>query len=335
MPGTSFSPDKIKVFWDLFVGLDSAYGTVNPVTGKHRIVKSPVTERVIADHLAGKNLFATFLLEKDKTKAVVVDFDTGNKIDPFEFYSAVNWFGLPAYIEISRQKGFHVWCFFENPVPAVIARRAFRGILQKIGRSEGIEIFPKQDCLDDDRRYGNTINTPLFGALVCKNKTVFVNPRSFEAYEDQWGLLSSIKKVDEGMLLEVIANTTDFASQPVASVDVDAANIKYDSFSLLPCIQKMLHCGVSRLQKSSCFWLAVHLKKIGLPQDLAVVVLEEWSKKNSPQDGKGVMSGSGIPFQAECAYSKNYKGLGCSTDVLSAFCDDRCRVKAWRKKQRN
>lgn len=126
---------------DLFVGMNSAYGTVHPQTGNHWIVKSPVSKQVIHEHLSGKKLFASFLLNRDKTKAVAVDFDTGNKFDPFDFYAAAKRHGLPSYIETSRQKGFHVWCFMDRPVPASKARRAARGILNEIDRSEGVEIF--------------------------------------------------------------------------------------------------------------------------------------------------------------------------------------------------
>ena len=328
------SPNKIKLFMDLFVGIDSAYGTVHPKTGNHWIVKSKVSEQVIHEHLSGTRLFASFLLKVDKTKAIAVDFDTGNKFDPFDFYAAAKRHGISSYIETSKQKGFHVWCFMEKPVPASKARRAVRGILSEIGRDEGVEIFPKQDRLDNSRQYGNTINTPLFGALTPKHKTVFVAPESFKPYVDQWHLLSSVEKASEKMLDEVIENTTDFLHHQVASSCQHAANIVYDNFSLPPCIQVVLQNGVFQYQKSSCFWLAVHLKNIAFPQDITIAILKVWSKKNTPAMGRKVMKEAGITSQVEYAYKKNYKGFGCTSVALRQFCDKRCRINIWRENQR-
>ena len=207
MANLKIGPDKINLFIELFCGLKTAYGTENRATGKHWIAKTPVTEQVIADHLLGNKLFASFLLNKNKTKALVVDIDTGMKLDAFEFYEASRRHGLQSYIETSRAKGFHVWWFMERPISAAKARRAAKGILAEIERYANIEIFPKQDRLGEHSQYGNTINTPLFGGLTPKNKTVFVSPETFGPYKDQWALLAAVEKISEKLLDEVISKT--------------------------------------------------------------------------------------------------------------------------------
>lgn len=143
------------------------------------------------------------------------------------------------------------------------------------------------------------------------------------------------EKVNEEMLDEVIENTTDFLHHQLTFSYQHVANIVYDNFSLPPCIQVVLQNGISHYQKLSCFWLAVHLKNIALPKDLAITVLQAWSKKNSPAMGKNVMKETGIISQVKCAYKKNYKGFGCSSVALKPFCDKRCRIYIWREKQLN
>jgi len=63
-------------------------------------------------------------------------------------------------------------------------------------------------------------------------------------------------------------------------------------FGLPPCARKILAEGVSAYQRVSCFRLAVHLKRNGIPYDLVVAVLKAWAKKNRPADGKGVINGA-------------------------------------------
>ena len=48
----------------------------------------------------------------------------------------------------------------------------------------------------------------------------------------------------------------------------------------------MLIDGVTSYQRVSCFRLAVHLKRIGFPFDIAVAALKVWALKNQPQDDK-------------------------------------------------
>jgi hypothetical protein len=60
-------------------------------------------------------------------------------------------------------------------VKASKARLVIKSILEEIECPE-TEIFPKQDSLQNGNSFGNYINAPLFGTLVPKNKTVFVDP---------------------------------------------------------------------------------------------------------------------------------------------------------------
>ena len=72
--------------------------------------------------------------------------------------------------------------------------------------------------------------------------------------------------------------------------------------SLPLCAGQMLKEGVSAYQRDSCFRLAVHLRKVRLPYDLAVATLLEWSQKNRPTDGKRIITRDEVRAQIAGAY---------------------------------
>jgi len=69
MPGRNErkTEDKIRVFRSFFSGLTNVYGTYDPATGSARQVKAQVTNKVLIDHLTGKQPYGVYLLVKDKT----------------------------------------------------------------------------------------------------------------------------------------------------------------------------------------------------------------------------------------------------------------------------
>ena len=102
-------------------------------------------------------------------------------------------------------------------------------------------------------------------------------------------------------------------------------------FSLPICAQSMLQYGVTQYQRVSCFRLAVHLKRLGLPFDLTVSALEAWSRKNRPNNGKGVITEHEIIEQTKCAFSKDYRGYGCSSEAVAPFCSQECPLNSQMK----
>jgi hypothetical protein len=93
----------------------------------------------------------------------------------------------------------------------------------------------------------------------------------------------------------------------------------------------MLTDGVSQYQRVSCFRLAVHFKRLGLPFDIAVAVLKTWALKNRPINHKRIIPDSEILSQASYAYNKSYVGYGCDSEAVKPFCEPSCPVKQWRE----
>ena len=323
---TLSTAEKIKWYKSFFTGLDNVYGTYDPDTGIVRQAKEPVTDEVILAHLKGDRPYGVYLLTGDKTKALAVDFDEDELALPIAFVAGVKRYGMFSYIERSKSKGFHVWLFFEEPVEAKKARLVAKKILSDMGKPN-TEIFPKQDGLNN-LSYGNFINAPLFGKLVPKGRTVFVEPgEPVKVCQNQWELLQRIQKIPAIRLDAIIqsCNLKIYDPEPAPKEpEQTEQNTLEHSFGLPPCIRKILSEGVTFDQRTCTFRLAVNLKKAGLPLDMTIAVLTVWAKKNRPQNGKRIITETEIQSQAEYAYQKDYRGCGCEEAVIGSFCDNNC-----------
>jgi len=321
--------EKIRIYQSLFTGLRNVYGTYDTKTGKVRQVKEPVTEEVIRAHLTGKRSYGVYLLTGEKTSALAVDFDQNDLSLPIAYVAGARRYDMSAYIETSKSKGYHVWIFFEQG--GVVARKV-RLVAHKILADmdkQAVEVFPKQDVLANGISYGNFINAPLFGALVPKGRTVFVDPANpTKPYPGQWELLQRVQRVPEYRLDAIIESCKLNVQAPTAERTRynghSNSNDSSSSFGLPPCGRRMLTDGVDSYQRVSCFRLAVHLKRNGLPFDLALTVLKAWAKKNHPANGKGIITDPEIEHQTKCAFENSYRSLGCEDPAMAAYCDKNC-----------
>ena len=321
---------KLALFRSCFMGLPSVYGTYDSITGRVCQVKELVTDQVLLHHLKGVQSYGVYLLIKDRINALAVDFDKDDLNAPMEFVCAAKTYGLSAYIERSKAKGFHAWMFFEQGgVLASKARRVAQHILDEVEKPN-TEIFPKQDKLDTRTRYGNFINAPLFGTLVPHGRTVFLDETNPTLpCPDQWELLENVQRASE-ILLDDIIEINDLidlekaTTPPKPLPDPPLANL---TFGLPPCARKMLTEGVTEYQRVSCFRLAGHLKKAGLPQDIAIAGLNAWATKNRPKDNKRIITEAEILEQTNCAYEKSYRGCGCEEPAILPYCQPECPLQ--------
>ena len=317
---------KIAIFMRYFTGRTDVYGTYDHKSGKARQVKEPVTTDVIRAHLRGEQPYGVYLLHGSRTQALAVDFDEDDPLVALEFVTAAGRYDIPAYVERSKSKGYHVWIFFEEGgVSAAKARRVARHLLQEIERP-GTEIFPKQDAIDDAKSFGNFINAPLFGALVPEGRTVFIDP-NLQPHPNQWDFLESVERVSEDWLDEiievnaieepnVIEGQTETASEETPQPQA--------AYGLPICAQRILAEGVRDHQRVACFRLAVQLRKTGLPYELALAVLKAWAPHNRPTEGKRLITEREIAGQAAWAYAKPYRGCGCEEPAIAPYCSPIC-----------
>jgi len=319
--------EKIRLFRARFRGLEHVYGTYDPDSGRSWQVKKPVKDEVVLNHLRGLKPFGVYLLTGTHTRAVVVDYDDDTPEPPMEFWNHAAHYGLVSYIESSKSKGFHAWVFFDGEgVPAVKARAVARHILEETGYAA--EVFPKQDSIDLSRgEYGNFINLPLFGRLAVEGRTVFLDPSNgLRPVANQWKYLEDVVCVSESLLDEIIeVNEIEIGCPKDSTADLVLGTIE-QGWGLPPCARRMLAEGVTDNQRLSCFRLAVHLKRQGIPLDIAIAALSEWTKKNRPTAGKRVLTETEVKTQTSDAFKKDYKGCGCDDPAIAPFCEPGCPI---------
>lgn len=108
---------------------------------------------------------------------------------------------LTGALERSRSgNGGHIWFFFEDAIPARLARNLGSFFLTEamelrpeIGLKSYDRLFPNQDTLPKGG-FGNLIALPLQKQPRSNGNSLFVD-EEFTPYADQWAFLSSIKRV--------------------------------------------------------------------------------------------------------------------------------------------
>jgi hypothetical protein len=321
---------KLALYRRFFTGRMDVRGTYDVITHIGKTKKEPVTDQVFLAHLLGKEPYGVHLLQVDRTRAIVADFDADELDGPRQFVTVAQGYGLAAYVERSKRKGYHAWLWFEvDGVLAVKARVVVQHILGKIGLPR-TEVFPKQDRLDANCPVGNFINAPFWGPLVPQGRTVFLLPPDFtQVAPCQWDVLEQIRPVKDIDLDEVIAENELLpvrrgSPTTPATAPEEAMTPGAQTFGLPPCAQRMLATGVTENQRVSCFRLAVGLKRAGVPQDLASVVLQGWAGKNKPRNGKSIIRIDEIVAQVSGAYGRPYRSCGCEDAAVKPYCDPKC-----------
>jgi superfamily II DNA or RNA helicase/very-short-patch-repair endonuclease len=178
----------------------------------------PVTDDVIRWHLQGHDdhsrhfVIGVYPMLLDETCFfLAADFDkTAWQDDVGAFLETCRQMNLPAALERSRSgRGGHIWFFFNEAVPATLARKFGAHILTEtmerrpdIGLDSYDRFFPNQDTLPPGG-FGNLIALPLQKRPRESGNGVFLDER-MTPYLDQWEFLSSIHKISRGEVEEVV-----------------------------------------------------------------------------------------------------------------------------------
>src|SRR5260370_946379 len=180
----------------------------------------PVTDDVIRWHLSGRDdggqpfVAGVYPLLQDETCFfIAVDFDKGSwGDDTAAFLDTCRRLPLPAALERSRSgRGGHVWLFFDEAIPAALARRLGSHILTETmeGRPEvGLDsydrLFPNQDTLPQGG-FGNLIALPLQKGPRGQGHSLFLDDQ-FEPWADQWAFLAAVRKISRAQAESVVQN---------------------------------------------------------------------------------------------------------------------------------
>ena len=171
----------------------------------------PLTGDVILMHLKGNIAIGIFpLLPGDLCNFLAIDFDKKTyQNDVTAFWNTCDELGIPVYVERSRSgNGAHIWIFFEESIPAKIARKMGNILLTKTMKKTSLDLdsydrlFPNQDIMPKGG-FGNLIALPFQGECSKNGNTIFVN-KYFEAYENQLKILLNIKKMKSNEIYDFI-----------------------------------------------------------------------------------------------------------------------------------
>ncbi len=174
----------------------------------------PVTDEVIRHHLSGMDergrpfTIGVYPMLLDETCCfLALDFDGEEwRSDARAVLDICKRYSLTNVLERSRSgKGGHVWLFFEEAIPARLARNLGSFFLTEamehrpeIGLKSYDRLFPNQDTLPKGG-FGNLIALPLQKQPRLNGNSLFVDAE-FKPCADQWAFLSSIKRIAKAHL---------------------------------------------------------------------------------------------------------------------------------------
>jgi superfamily II DNA or RNA helicase/very-short-patch-repair endonuclease len=186
----------------------------------------PVTDEVIRWHLSGQTdqkqefVMGVYPMLLDETCCfLAIDFDRENwQDDTVAFLENCRRLDVPAALERSRSgNGGHVWIFFEQAIPATLARKLGSFLLTEtmerrpeLGFGSYDRLFPNQDTLPKGG-FGSLIALPLQKRAREHGNTVFLDSQ-FEPYPDQWAFLASLRKVSR-QRVELLVHGAEISGQ--------------------------------------------------------------------------------------------------------------------------
>ena len=171
----------------------------------------PLTEEVVLRHLKGEITIGIYpLLPNDLCNFLAIDFDKKTyEKDVMAFWNICDELNIPVYVEKSRSgNGAHIWIFFEESIPAKIARKMGNILLTKTMEKASLDLdsydrlFPNQDTMPKGG-FGNLIALPFQGESSKNGNTVFVD-KYFEVQKNQLNILINIQKMKSENIYEFI-----------------------------------------------------------------------------------------------------------------------------------
>jgi superfamily II DNA or RNA helicase/very-short-patch-repair endonuclease len=188
----------------------------------------PVADQTIRWHLSGRDdagkdfVMGIYpMLEDETCFFLAVDFDgEGWRDDAKAFHETCRHLNVPAALERSRSgNGAHIWIFFDQAIPAVLARKLGSHILTEtmerrpdIGLRSYDRFFPNRDTLPRGG-FGNLIALPLQKRPRQAGNSIFLDEGGVP-YADQWAFLSTIRRIGRATV-ENIVSTAEAADRVV------------------------------------------------------------------------------------------------------------------------
>lgn len=301
----------------------------------------PLTTQHIEQHIAGSKTLGVYQLDNNDTvKWLCLDVDVNKDAAATSSLSAdalhawvrqhtrklaqaAQRYRLPFLVEFSGSKGYHLWFFFAEPVPAREAMALGRFLDAQVEPPHFLhtEVFPKQT---GQRSFGNLVKLPLGKHQKTGNRCLFVD-RNFEPVDDQWGALARVRAITSDELADFLEEHDVPIPDSIRVMGAGGSG----RFGL-PCLRAIMEQGVGQGSRDeAAFVLGCLFRNAEIPREMALAALVEWNAKNQPPMDQGTL---GVKIQS--AYSGGYSHFPCQRPLLDPFCDPTCRFYAEKMRTR-
>jgi hypothetical protein len=289
----------------------------------------PLTQRVLLGHLLGKVTVGLYQLDKDdrvKWLCLDVDINKATKQAPIvatmeelqqhtlQLGKLLRKSGVPFLVETSGNRGYHLWVFFETPIPARKARALGMWFVGKIPAPPGshVEVYPKQMSRDEGG-LGNLVKLPLGIHKKTGNRCWFVDYR-FEPYPDQWEKLSGVRLWTE-------AEVDDFISKhEVMLPTLHVSNRDGLIGPLAPPCFVAIRDGVGEgVRDVAAFKYACYWRDRAADEEETLALMRVWNDRNNPPLDDAV-----LVEKVKSAFSRAYSIFPCRELMFDPYCSSSC-----------
>ena len=194
----------------------------------------PVTDAWVYKHINGESDMIIPMLTEKGIRFGAADFDIG---EPFEDAKAVRDLsvacGLPCYIARSSKKGYHVYWFFSDWVPAHHFTSYLRYLFTEAGfyqrrdmnpQMRLPEVFPKQIAVADQTKFGNGIKVPMIEPKMKDGFNCWVDDSKVPLpFDKQWEFLASTTDISPQEFEKVLEDRNIEVLRAAASRDFKEA----------------------------------------------------------------------------------------------------------------
>ncbi len=218
----TWEPKNIHLvkFLSLFRGRDGVYARQwidnNGNTG-YSPIREPFTLKVAKNHILGNYTVGLYQLREDNTIMFLVfdidiakrflgkylssqkihrEIDDSLKATTLSLMEFLKTNGINAYVEDSGFKGYHIWIFFDSPLPSALGKAFGAYVLKRLHLEEEmihVEVFPKQASLKKQESLGNLIKLPLGIHKRSGRRALFLS-EDLSPLKDQFSFLLAIEK---------------------------------------------------------------------------------------------------------------------------------------------
>lgn len=219
-----YSGSFISRFIQLFKGREGVHA--EQFKGDDRCGYRPVHQALnpvlLQKHLNGERSLGTYIMQKNNCVSfMAIDVDIQKRVLEFgaedikeilrelrdeiiENIPVLTELGFDPLIEFSGYKGFHIWCFFDEPIPAPLVRAFFRIHIEKKFRFSArfqMELNPKQEAVRGEG-LGNLIKLPMGKHLKNNRFSRLLNEKG-EFIKNQAERILSLKLMPKRQFLEM------------------------------------------------------------------------------------------------------------------------------------